>query len=402
MKKKTSKLGTNEFNIRGIIATSTINSGSVILEQKASTKLTLETVNLLTVTLQKRGWNPIAKHITPIAVYLFFEVLKNNQACDFVLQLPKNNHLLTNKSNSTTLYEESRRNVIAIIKKEYALLCRFVPSFFHDQYIKFVWCYSMIFSRKFEFGMIPHLDMVNHSCLPNAYIQQTTETIKLRAINHISPGTEITINYGKESTAKLFLSYGFLPWPQTVEFDETVIYIDLKDYPELSKLQKLILGIPVSYDDSRDYFQTALLANVTNLKEKFRFKIQNINHVNMNLKLYCKTSTRLTTPKCTVAFLQFLRVITATTQPSINHIVKHIENQAGQTIDKLPLRQTQYLVGSVDLPAYDKEHESRTWQELVKICEKRIQNLKTHDSDVTSQAELQVLSQNIEYAKLQF
>lgn len=88
--------------------------------------------------------------------------------------------------------------------------------YLHDLFIRFrILVGSRIFGyEKYgidESGMIPYIDMINHSFTSNTtwYFDNSIDCFILQAVNDIAKGEEIVDDYGDKSNVNLLLFYGF-------------------------------------------------------------------------------------------------------------------------------------------------------------------------------------------------
>ncbi|RYP19487.1 hypothetical protein DL765_003327 [Monosporascus sp. GIB2] len=112
-----------------------------------------------------------------------------------------------------------------------------------------VWLDALYRSRSLELprsgeSLVPCLDLVNHSHQHTAYFEETNDHQVLLLIRngaHISPGTEITINYGhKKSAAEMLFSYGFTDAQSTTK--RISLPLELIDDDPLIKAKLHVFG----------------------------------------------------------------------------------------------------------------------------------------------------------------
>ncbi len=93
-------------------------------------------------------------------------------------------------------------------------------------------------------SMVPCLDMVNHSSVPNAYFEENAKdevVLLLRPKCEVSAGDEITINYGdQKSPDGMLFSYGFIE----VESTKESLALPLEPFPDdpLAKAKLHVFG----------------------------------------------------------------------------------------------------------------------------------------------------------------
>ncbi|RYO83120.1 hypothetical protein DL766_004454 [Monosporascus sp. MC13-8B] len=122
-----------------------------------------------------------------------------------------------------------------------------------------VWLDALYRSRSLELprsgeSLVPCLDLVNHSHQHTAYFEETNDhqvLLLLRNGAHISPGTEITINYGhKKSAAEMLFSYGFIDPHSTTK--SISLPLELIDDDPLIKAKLHVFGATPTLEINED------------------------------------------------------------------------------------------------------------------------------------------------------
>ena len=109
-----------------------------------------------------------------------------------------------------------------LILYEYNLLHQLILGLYtyDDFYSKYIHYRYLVGSRIFGYehekqlqsGLVPYIDMFNHSFEPNSMwsYEEETSTFVLRAIKSINPGEEILDHYGNQCNFNLLVYYGFV------------------------------------------------------------------------------------------------------------------------------------------------------------------------------------------------
>jgi hypothetical protein len=124
-----------------------------------------------------------------------------------------------------------------------------------------VWLDALYRSRSLELpnsgeSMAPCLDLVNHSSRPSAYFEENKNNevvLLLRKGCAVSPGQEITIDYGHDkSAAEMLFSYGFIDVDGTAK--NAVFPLHQIDEDPLMKAKLHVFGAPpmVRVEDAED------------------------------------------------------------------------------------------------------------------------------------------------------
>ncbi|RYP53855.1 hypothetical protein DL768_001306 [Monosporascus sp. mg162] len=122
-----------------------------------------------------------------------------------------------------------------------------------------VWLDALYRSRSLELprsgeSLVPCLDLVNHSHQHTAYFEEKDNDhvlLLLRDGSRISPGTEITINYGHEkSAAEMLFSYGFIDPHSTTK--KISVPLELTDDDPLIKAKLHIFGATPTLEINED------------------------------------------------------------------------------------------------------------------------------------------------------
>lgn len=85
------------------------------------------------------------------------------------------------------------------------------------------YCYALVNTRCFDlddgdtFGLVPFLDMADHSPIPSANFETVKDGYGLVALRPIQVGEDVTISYGDKTTSKLFRNFGFSPEEGTAQ-----------------------------------------------------------------------------------------------------------------------------------------------------------------------------------------
>ncbi|RYP64502.1 hypothetical protein DL769_006640 [Monosporascus sp. CRB-8-3] len=122
-----------------------------------------------------------------------------------------------------------------------------------------VWLDALYRSRSLELprsgeSLVPCLDLVNHSHQHTAYFEENNDgqvLLLLRNGAHISPGAEITINYGhKKSAAEMLFSYGFIDPHSTTK--SISLPLELIDDDPLIKAKLHVFGATPTLEINED------------------------------------------------------------------------------------------------------------------------------------------------------
>ncbi|RYP07716.1 hypothetical protein DL764_002335 [Monosporascus ibericus] len=122
-----------------------------------------------------------------------------------------------------------------------------------------VWLDALYRSRSLELprsgvSLVPCLDLVNHSHEHTAYFEENDNDQVLLLLcdrSHISPGTEITINYGhKKSAAEMLFNYGFID-PHSIT-KRISLPLELMDDDPLIKAKLHVFGATPTLEINED------------------------------------------------------------------------------------------------------------------------------------------------------